>query len=354
MQKKSYFGVTITSAILLFAIILYPLLPNISYSQQQQQQQQLFPFLPPTNTIKDQINNDIQNESIIHASGNNSSSSSSSTHKVVILDFYDNDIGQFTNAKPILDKYGFKGTFFIVCKWSTSHNPVRMNWQEISQLYREGHDIESHTMTHKPLDGLSTSALDYEVGQSKQCIHDHLGVYPTVLSPPHSRGSNNATVINTIAKYYDLSIGGFVNDVMFLHCYGWKQQLHKQQYLNQRDCRPFFDNGILNYASRYDIKENAGAQGHSNDTMIFNRFANLVNRVGVLNSNNNSDSAMPLNSILILGYHNIDNNQTASKDTMDLALFDKEMKYLHDNGVSVITMSDLAYDENSKYLYVRN
>jgi peptidoglycan/xylan/chitin deacetylase (PgdA/CDA1 family) len=350
-MQKSYFGVTITIGILLFAIILYPLSPNISYSQQQQQ---LFPFLPPTNTIKDQINNDIQNESITHASGGNSSSSSN-TPKVVILDFYDNDIGQFTNAKPILNKYGFKGTFFIVCKWATSDNPVRMNWQEINQLYREGHDIESHTMTHKPLDALSTSALDYQVGQSKQCIHDHLGIYPTVLSPPHSRGSNNATVIDTIAKYYDLSIGGFVNDVMFLHCYGWQQHQHKQQqqYLNQRDCRPYSDNGMLNYASRYDIKENAGAEGHSNDTLIFNRFANLVNREGILNSNNNN-IAMPINSVLILGYHNIDNNQTASKDTTDIALFDKEMKYLHNNSVKVITMSDLGYDENSKYLYVRN
>jgi len=30
------------------------------------------------------------------------------------------------------------------------------------------------------------------------------------------------------------------------------------------------------------------------------------------------------------------------------------MKYLHDNGIRVITMSDLGYDQNSKYLYVRN
>jgi hypothetical protein len=33
-------------------------------------------------------------------------------------------------------------------------------------------------------------------------------------------------------------------------------------------------------------------------------------------------------------------------------LFDKEMKYLHDNNVRVITMSDLGYDQNNKYLYV--
>ena len=341
---KNFFSVTITIN-MIFIIILYPLFPTLAHSQQQQQ---LFPFLPPTNTIKDQINNDIQNESMISASDSNSTPSS--TNKAVILDFYDNDIGQFTYAKPILDKYGFKGTFFIVCNWASSHNPERMTWQEISQLYREGHDIESHTMTHKLLDGLSARALDYEVGQSKQCIHSHLGIYPTVFSPPHDRGWNNATVINTIAKYYDLSIGGFVNDVMFLHCYGWKQK-QQQQYLNQRDCRPYSDNGTLNYASRYDIKENAGAQGHSNDTRIFDRFANLVDREEMLNSNSNNN-AKPINSVLILGYHNLNNTQTTQRDAMDIALFDKEMKYLHDNGIRVITMSDLGYDQNNKYLYV--
>ncbi|MFL6329095.1 MAG: polysaccharide deacetylase family protein [Nitrososphaeraceae archaeon] len=339
---KGYFSITVTIAILLFAVIIFPLLPNLAHSQQQ-----LFPFLPTANTIKDQINDDVQNESITSTRGSNSNPSS--TDKVVILDFYDNDIGQFTYAKPILDKYGFKGTFFIVCNWASSHNPERMTWQEINQLYREGHDIESHTMTHKLLDGLSARALDYEVGQSKQCLYDHLGIYPTVFSPPHDRGWDNATVINTIAKYYDLSIGGFVNDVMFLRCYGWKQQ-QQQEYSNQIDCRPYSDNGTLNYASRYDIKENAGAQGHSNDTLIFDRFSNLVNREGMLNS----DNAKPINSVLILGYHNLNDIQTTQRDAMDAALFDKEMKYLHDNGIRVITMSDLRYDQNSKYLYVRN
>jgi peptidoglycan/xylan/chitin deacetylase (PgdA/CDA1 family) len=341
---KSFSSVTITIS-MTFIFILYPLFPTLAHSQQHQQ---FFPFLPPTNTIKDQINNDILNESTTSISSVNSNPSS--TDKAVILDFYDNDIGQFTYAKPILDKYGFKGTFFIVCNWASSNNPERMTWQEINQLYREGHDIESHTMTHKLLDALPARALDYEVGQSKECIHSHLGIYPTVFSPPHDRGWDNATVINTIAKYYDLSIGGFVNDVMFLHCYGWKRPL--QGHSIQKDCSPYSDNGTLNYASRYDIKENAGAQGHSNDTLIFDRFANLVNRVRVLNSNDNTN-AKP-NSVLILGYHNINNTRTAQKDAMDAALFDREMKYLHDNDVRVITMSDLAYDEGSKYLYVRN
>jgi hypothetical protein len=350
---KSHSSVTITIAIALllsFAVILHLLLPNLAHGRQPQQQS--FPFLYRINTTKDQINNDLHNKPTTSAASN-------TTPKVVVLNFYDNDIGQFTNAKPILDKYGFKGTFFIVCNWANSHNPQRMNWTDITELYREGHDIQSHSMTHKLLDRLSTTALNYEVGQSKQCVHDHLGIYPTVFSSPHDVGWNNATVINTIAKYYDISIGGFVNDVMFLHCYGWQQHKHQQQQLNQRDCRPYSNSGVLNYANRYDIKENPNAQGHSNDTMIFNRFVNLVNRLGVLNSNTNSsnsssENATPSNSILILGYHNIDNNQMASKDIMNISLFDKEMKYLHDNGVRVITISDLGYDENRNYLYVKS
>ena len=35
-----------------------------------------------------------------------------------------------------------------------------------------------------------------------------------------------------------------------------------------------------------------------------------------------------------------------------LNLFDAEMKYLHDNGFKVLTMSDLGYDENSNSLYI--
>jgi peptidoglycan/xylan/chitin deacetylase (PgdA/CDA1 family) len=364
---KDYFyntiGVT-TILLMIIIFIIYPLLTVIASGY----------LFVPYQAIKNQINDGVNKTTIAGSSldfrtaaednttsnNNNSiygdSTSNSIGNNVAILNFYDDVKSQFTNAKPILDKYGFKGTFFIVCNWAgavKSQTP-RMTWQDINQLYREGHDIEPHTMTHKRLDQLSAVDLDYQVGQSKQCIHDHIGVMPTVFSPPHSIGWNNATVINIIAKYYDLSIGGFVNDVMFLHCCGWKQK-QQQQYLNQRDCRPYFDNGTLNYASRYDIKENAGAQGHSNDTLIFDRFTRLVNRERILNNNNNN--VTQLNSVLILGYHDIDNNsnnQTISKDSTGVALFDKEMKYLHDNNVRVITMSDLGYDQNSKYLYVRN
>src|SRR5919106_5009383 len=179
---KSYYNAIITINIVLFVTILNPLLPIIASA---------YRFVP-YQIMENQINN-----------SSNDGNSSNIGKKLLILNFYDDIKSQFTNAKPILDKYGFKGTFFIVCNWAgavKSQTP-RMSWQDIFQLYREGHDIESHSMTHKRLDQLSAANLDYEVGQSKQCIHDHLGIYPTVFSPPHSGGWDNATVINAIAKY---------------------------------------------------------------------------------------------------------------------------------------------------------
>ena len=55
------------------------------------------------------------NNSMPSNSGYASSSSSSNANKVVIINFDDSHKSQYEYAKPILDKYGFKATFFEVC-----------------------------------------------------------------------------------------------------------------------------------------------------------------------------------------------------------------------------------------------
>src|SRR6478672_8796390 len=97
--------------------------------------------------------------------------------KLIILAFDDSSKTQFTLAKPILDKYGFKGSFFTVCTFvDNASNGVdlsRMTWNDIKTLQMQGHDIESHTMTHTDLNHKSPQALQYEIGSSKQCLLNH-------------------------------------------------------------------------------------------------------------------------------------------------------------------------------------
>ena len=139
-----------------------------------------------------------------------------------------------------------KQVSFVVCNW-TVFLDKRMSWQDIMSLQSENQDIESHTMSHHNLNNLSSSELTYEVGQSKKCLADH-GIKASIFAPPHGNDWKNATVINTVSKYYDLATGGF-SELMFLHCDGYKM------YSSQTDCRTYFDNGSLTFVNRYSIRE---------------------------------------------------------------------------------------------------
>jgi peptidoglycan/xylan/chitin deacetylase (PgdA/CDA1 family) len=71
---------------------------------------------------------------------------SDGSNKVVMINFDDGLKSQLIYAKPILDKYGFKASFFIICgRVGTERSS--MNWQDIAELRKDGMDIESHSMT---------------------------------------------------------------------------------------------------------------------------------------------------------------------------------------------------------------
>ena len=83
----------------------------------------------------------------------------------------------------------------------------------------------------------------------------------------------------------------------------------------------------------------------------------FVKFVTAVNSEYSYNNDGVTRAIPIIVYHTIVNypdlsNSNRPIDTT-LNLFDAEMKYLHDHGFKVITMSDLGYDTNSKTLYIK-
>ena len=147
---------------------------------------------------------------------------------VVILNFDDGRKTQFTEAKPILDKYGFKATFYVVCNY-IGNKPGYMNWKEVNQLNREGNDIGSHSMNHVHLDKLSKKNVKFEVGQSKKCLEDH-NIDVTSFAYPFNAGSNDKKVVNIVSKYYDFARTAD-SPLTYLHCDGWEDRSI------QKDCR---------------------------------------------------------------------------------------------------------------------
>src|SRR5713226_9122567 len=180
LSRRRIFQDLLATAVVIITVTA--LLPIIAYGELQYLTNQL----PPPNQYGAYINAGI-------------TSSSTTNNKVVILSFDDNRKGDFTYAKPILDKYVFKATFVVICGKTTDKGA--MNWQDVAALQNDGMDIESHTMTHAHLNSVSPSKLNYEVGFSKQCLANH-GYKASIFGYPDNLGSDNKTVVNVVAKYY--------------------------------------------------------------------------------------------------------------------------------------------------------
>lgn len=73
-------------------------------------------------------------------------------NKPVMLTYDDTDEEQFSIAKPEMDKYGFKGVYFIMT--ISIGRPRYMSKEQIKQLADEGHVIGSHTWRHDRIDRL--------------------------------------------------------------------------------------------------------------------------------------------------------------------------------------------------------
>jgi hypothetical protein len=267
-------------------------------------------------------------------------SKSVTNDKIVILNFDDGRKTQFTQAKPILDKYGFKATFYVVCNY-LGNKPGYMDWKEVKQLYDEGHDIGSHSMTHAHLDNLSKKDVKFQVGQSKKCLEDH-GINVTSFAYPFNEGSDDKKVIKIVSKYYELARTAS-SPITYLHCDGWKDQS------NQKDCRTFSKKD-LTFANRYSVR------GWSHDqSRLVNSYSDdeLLSRfIKVVNTQTEYNKGGTLKAIPIIIYHRSGDNQAVDYNT-DPKLFEKEMKYLGDNNFQVITMKDLGFDTRSNYLYIK-
>ena len=259
--------------------------------------------------------------------------------KAIILNFDDDWKGQFTHAVPILEKYGFNATFFVTTGCLTYQNSSfcnnaggdsAMTWDDIASLSESGYDIQSHGVSHKDLTTVSAADLEYEVGGSKQSLLEH-GYNSTIFSTPYASGEDNSTITSALSKYYDIGRRGYAPLV----------------YLDSTD----------RYSLPVWVDYDLQAMYRDNSTMIFNAFVEEINSQTQYSTNGT------INAIPIIVYHNVDYRYSTNSSnippewldsTIDVNLFEQEMKYLYDNGFQVLTMSDLGYNQTNNSLYIKN
>lgn len=120
------------------------------------------------------------------------------TEGMITFSFDDAWKSQYSNALPILQNAGIKGTYYILTE------PVIGGWIEymtptqVKDISIKGQEIGGHTITHTDLTTLINTEIDKEIIDSKTYLQNLTGKTVNTLAYPY--GSFNTTVKNRTTK----------------------------------------------------------------------------------------------------------------------------------------------------------
>jgi peptidoglycan/xylan/chitin deacetylase (PgdA/CDA1 family) len=177
----------------------------------------------------------------------------------------------YDNAFPILQKYGFSATVFVVTDYIGKASDwdykkmQHLNWQQLRELADYGIEIGSHGAGHIDLRSLSDEKLEYEIAGSKKMLEDKLGIPVKYFSYPFGRYDKR--IIDKVMKAgYEkacaLSSGGgefaVARQGVYLYDtpYSVYLKIERQSWLEQ--CKDYVNNmlagGTITYRKLFPVK----------------------------------------------------------------------------------------------------
>jgi peptidoglycan/xylan/chitin deacetylase (PgdA/CDA1 family) len=111
--------------------------------------------------------------------------------RCAVITFDDGYRNFYTQAFPILDRYGFTATVFLPTHFIDNNRQKFndqdcLNWEEVRELSKTGVIFGSHSVTHPQLRFLKRADIECEIKESKETIEDEIGEAIQTFSYPYA------------------------------------------------------------------------------------------------------------------------------------------------------------------------
>jgi peptidoglycan/xylan/chitin deacetylase (PgdA/CDA1 family) len=125
----------------------------------------------------------------------------------LMIHFDDGILNNATIAAPLLQKYGFTGWFQVITDYLD--NPAvtdysTMSWEQAKDLMQNGHEVCSHSCTHKRLNSkLTDIEIEHEVIGSYRRFAEKMGIPPFAFCYPGGEmDSYDSRAVRMVKQYY--------------------------------------------------------------------------------------------------------------------------------------------------------
>jgi peptidoglycan/xylan/chitin deacetylase (PgdA/CDA1 family) len=100
----------------------------------------------------------------------------------------------YTTAWPLLRRYGFGATLFLVvgrvgqaADWPEAPGVPLVSWTEVRELAAQGVEVAMHGVDHRAMDAVDTATLQTELQAARQIVAAETGIEPVGLAYPYGR-----------------------------------------------------------------------------------------------------------------------------------------------------------------------